>query len=225
MSSKVAPGKIHRALGDKQRVRIVGELQRAPKGLDAQELAERLALHPNTIRWHLGVLADAGLVRSHPEGRSTPGRPRIVYALSDSTDAGDSESHRLLATILTGALTELEDGSTRAESAGRAWGRFLVRRRPGRRLTDEEATREVVGLLAQQGFRPEAGENEICMHHCPYRELAPGIVCAVHLGLIDGALTELESSLEVERLDPFVEPELCVARLRTRRASSGASRD
>jgi predicted ArsR family transcriptional regulator len=225
MSSEVGPGKIHRALADKQRVRIVDELQGAPTGLDAHELAERLALHANTIRWHLGVLADAALVRSRPEGRSTPGRPRIVYTFDDRTDAGDTESHRLLATILTGALTELDDGSARAESAGRAWGRHLVRRPPGRPLDDEEATREVVGLLSQQGFRPEAGENEIRMHHCPYRELAPGIVCAVHLGLVDGALTELGSSREVERLDPFVEPELCIARLRARHATSRASRD
>jgi len=54
------------------------------------------------------------------------------------------------------------------------------------------------------------------MHTCPFRELAQsgqGIVCAVHQGLISGALEELRSSLEVERLEPFVEPELCVARL------------
>ena len=209
-------GKIHRALADKQRVRIVAELQRSPAGLDAQELAERLSLHPNTIRWHLGVLADAALVRSRPEGRSTPGRPRIVYSLSDRTDAGDSESHRLLATILTGALAEVTDGSDRAETAGRAWGRYLVRRPPGRSLDEVKAIEEVVELLAQQGFRPEGDEQQIRMHHCPYRELASGIVCAVHLGLIDGALGELGNSLEVERLDPFVEPELCVARLRAR---------
>jgi len=225
MRSGAVPGKIHRALADKQRVRIVDELRRAPNGLDTQELAERLALHPNTIRWHLGVLADAALVRSRPEGRSTPGRPRIVYALSDRTDAGDSESHRLLATILTGALAEVTDGSARAETAGRAWGRYLAKRPPGRPLDDENATAEVVELLVQQGFRPEAGEDEIRMHHCPYRELAPGIVCAVHLGLIEGALTELGSSLEVERLDPFVEPELCVARLRPRRPAGSTSRD
>jgi predicted ArsR family transcriptional regulator len=218
MSTEATPGKIHRALADRQRTRIVDELRRAHAGLDAQQLAERLGLHPNTIRWHLGVLADASLIRSRPEGRSTPGRPRIVYTLSEETDTGDSESHRLLATILTGALSELDDGSTRAESAGRAWGRYLVRRQPGRRLDDEEATREVVELLAQQGFRPESGEAEIRMHHCPYRELAPGVVCAVHLGLVDGALAELGSGLEVAGLDPFVEPELCIARLRARPA-------
>ena len=126
MDAGAAPGKIHRALADEHRTRIVDELQRAPHGLDAYELAERLGLHPNTIRWHLGILADAVIVSSRPEGRGKPGRPRILYTLSD--DTGDSESYHLLATILAGALDELEDGSARAEAAGRAWGRYLVKR-------------------------------------------------------------------------------------------------
>ncbi|HEU5213280.1 MAG TPA: hypothetical protein VFU10_10965 [Gaiellaceae bacterium] len=46
-------------------------------------------------------------------------------------------------------------------------------------------------------------EGEIRMHHCPYR---------------DGALAELGSGLEVDRLEAFVEPSLCVAWL-SRRAS------
>jgi predicted ArsR family transcriptional regulator len=55
------------------------------------------------------------------------------------------------------------------------------------------------------------------MHSCPFRELAetgPRIVCAVHRGLISGALEELGAALEVEQLDAFVEPELCIARSR-----------
>ena len=214
MKARVPLGKIHRALADEHRRRIVDELRREPNGLDTNEFAQRLHLHPNTIRWHLGVLADAGIVTSQPVGRKTPGRPRIVYKLCDDTDAGDGESYRLLATILTGAVSELDDGSSRAEDAGRAWGRYLVDRPPPHvAVSDADAVQEVVDLLAHQGFRPEVGESEIRMHHCPFRELTPGIVCAVHLGLISGALDELGSRVEVERLDPFVEPELCVVRL------------
>jgi predicted ArsR family transcriptional regulator len=216
MDVGIQPGKLHRALADEHRARIVDELRRAPHGLDAQELAQRLGLHANTVRWHLGVLADAAIVSSKRAGRSGPGRPRIIYMLREGPDPGDGESHRLLATILTSALSELEDGLSRAANAGRAWGRYLVRRPPNRRLGAAEATREAVELLAEQGFRPEADGGEIRMHHCPYRELAPGIVCAVHQGMLDGALAELGSDLVVERLDPFVEPELCVARLRRR---------
>ncbi len=217
MGAAAQSGKIHRALADRHRARIVDELRAEPDGIDAHELAERLGLHPNTIRWHLGILADAGIVASRPESRSTPGRPRIVYALLEDTDSGAEESYRLLATILTGALSQLEEGSARAEIAGSAWGRYLVDRPPPHMpLSDADATREVVRLLAEQGFRPDGASSEIRMHRCPYAEIAPGIVCAVHLGLISGALGELGSSLDVERLDPFVEPELCIARLRHR---------
>ena len=57
------------------------------------------------------------------------------------------------------------------------------------------------------------------MRRCPFHDLAesqPEIVCAVHRGLIAGALEELGSGLEVEGLDVFVEPDLCVARLARR---------
>jgi predicted ArsR family transcriptional regulator len=209
---------VHRALADERRARIVEELRDDPAGLDAQELAARLGLHPNTVRWHLAILADAELVSSHTGARTTPGRPRIVYTLGH--DAGEGESYRLLATILHGAFGRLDDAFARAEAAGRAWGRYLVRRPPPNEPPSREAAvGEVVALLAQHGFRPEAEGDEIRMHRCPFRELAqlqPRTVCAIHQGLMAGAFDGLQSAVEVERLEPFVEPELCVARLRAR---------
>ncbi|GIV00644.1 MAG: hypothetical protein KatS3mg014_2259 [Actinomycetota bacterium] len=41
----------------------------------------------------------------------------------------------------------------------------------------------------------------------------PEIVCSVHLGLLEGALEALGVRAATE-LRPFLEPELCVARLR-----------
>jgi predicted ArsR family transcriptional regulator len=221
MRSEPSPGKIHRALADEHRARMVDELRRAPHGLDVQQLSVRLGLHPNTIRWHLDVLADAAIVRSSPAGRGRPGRPRILYALTDTTDVGDAESYPLLASILSGALAEVEGGSARAEAAGHAWGRYLARRPPSRRADADQTRREVVELLAQQGFRPERVGDEIRLYHCPYRALAPGIVCSAHRGVIAGALTELGGSVELERLEPLVEPRLCVVRLRSGRVEEG----
>jgi predicted ArsR family transcriptional regulator len=208
--------RVHRALADERRARILEELRGSPDGLDVRQLAERVDLHPNTVRWHLAILADAELVSSRVGERATPGRPRIVYTLGRGSAEG--ESYRLLATIFHNALGRLENASALAVDAGRAWGRYLVRRPPSNAPPDRDAVvGEVVGLLAQHGFRPEPDGDEIRMHRCPFRELAelePRTVCAVHRGLLEGALDELGSDLEIEELQSFVGPELCVARFR-----------
>jgi predicted ArsR family transcriptional regulator len=206
----------HRALADPRRSRILDEVLRRPEGADVASLAELCGLHPNTVRWHLGVLADAGIVRSQAETRSTPGRPRVLWLATEPDGAG-RENYRLLATILTGAAADAEDGAARAEAAGRAWGRFLVERPPPHvRTTDDESVGAVVELLDHEGFEPERADETIRMRRCPFRDLAEthgAIVCPIHRGLISGALAELGSSLEVSELQPFVEPNLCVARL------------
>jgi predicted ArsR family transcriptional regulator len=208
---------LHRALADERRARLVRELGSAEDGLDVQELAHRVGLHPNTLRWHLGILADAGVVESHAAARAAPGRPRIVYTLAAGAPDRGGDEYRLLAGMLTHAVAELDDGPQRAEQAGRAWGRYLVERpSPLARTGDGEAIQKVVQLLAQQGFAPAASGSEIRMRRCPFHDLAeshPEIVCTVHRGLISGALAELGSDLEVEELDAFVEPDLCVAKL------------
>jgi predicted ArsR family transcriptional regulator len=210
-----APTAVHHALADARRARLVEALRGAPAGRDVESLASAVGLHPNTVRWHLGVLADAGLVESRRARRSSPGRPRILYRLTREARSSGSDEHRLLATILTGALADLEGGSERAEEAGRAWGRYLVRR-PPHLPVPENAVGEVIGLLDEQGFEPEASGREIGMRRCPFHDLAeshPEVVCAVHRGVIDGALEELGSDLAVERLDVLVRQDLCVARL------------
>ena len=205
---------------DERRARLVEELRAAPDGRDAQDLAARLGLRANTVRWHLGVLADAGLVESQPAPRPSPGRPRILYRLTGKAATARSDEYRLLATILTGAVSELDDGPHSAEAAGSAWGRYLVRRPPPHvQLGEDEAVGEVVELLDAQGFAPEAHVREIHMHRCPFHDLAeshPEIVCAVHRGVVSGALDELGSELEVEGLDVFARPDLCIARLAPR---------
>jgi predicted ArsR family transcriptional regulator len=214
----------HRALADERRAAIVDELRAEVDGLDAGELARRVGLHPNTVRWHLGILGDAGIVASQPAARTTPGRPRIVYSLTRDGAGRARDEHRLLATIFAGALAGAEEGAERAEEAGRAWGRYLIARAPMTRTADEEAVEEVTGLLEQQGFEPSAERREIHMHRCPFYDLAeahPEVVCPVHKGLISGALTALGSELEVEGLDVFVRPDLCVARLAPRAEVEG----
>jgi predicted ArsR family transcriptional regulator len=39
------------------------------------------------------------------------------------------------------------------------------------------------------------------------------VVCPIHLGLMQGALSTWKAPVEVDRLEPFVEPGLCLAHL------------
>lgn len=210
------PRTLHRALADESRQRLVNELRDEREGLDAQELGRRLGLHANTVRWHLGVLADAGLVSQRRAARATPGRPRTIYALSPGAGSSGKEEFRLLASVLTGALAQDREAETKAEVAGFDWGRYLApRRAPLAPPSDEEAIAEIVHLLDDQGFAPEVEGDEVRLHRCPYADLAeqhPEVVCAVHRGIVAGALDSLGSDLDVE-LTPFVQPELCVVRL------------
>jgi predicted ArsR family transcriptional regulator len=208
------PTSVHRALADPSRANIVGELRAAPDGLGVDELAERLGLHANTVRWHLGVLRDAGLVTARRSERRTPGRPRTIYALSREAEPRRDE-FRLLASVLTSALANRDDGRDRAERAGWSWGRFVApRREPLAPPDDDEVIDELVQLLDDQGFEPDRQGREVELRRCPYYDLAeqhPDIVCGVHRGLLAGALDELGSTLGAD-LKPFVRPDVCLVR-------------
>jgi predicted ArsR family transcriptional regulator len=217
MSENAVPTRLHRALADKRRVQILDALRKSPDGLDAHALAGLLGVHANTVRWHLAILTDAGFIASRPGPRGKRGRPRTMYTLVEGPKTREQENYRLLATILTGLLSRVDNSVLQAVDAGRGWGRYLVRTPPPHlRLSDADAVQAVVDLLAEHGFCPETGCDEIRMRACPFHDLArthPGVVCGVHRGLISGALAELGTELEVERLDPFVEHDLCIARL------------
>jgi predicted ArsR family transcriptional regulator len=198
------------------RARLEAALRAAPEGLDAEELAERLGVHANTVRWHLGALARADAVSSTPRPHVGRGRPRIVYQATGDPE-GTRDEYRLLAAVLSATLAAQTDGAAACEAAGREWGRYLVPRRlPLARPSDAEACATVTELLAEQGFRPVVADGAVRMRRCPFHELAesrPQVVCAVHRGLIDGALDEIGSGLRVSKLDVFVDPALCIARL------------
>ena len=91
---------VHRALADPRRAELVAALEEAVDALDASELGRRVGLHANTVRWHLGILEDAGIVGSHPEHRKTPGRPRRVWERVPRPEHDHAGEHRALARAL-----------------------------------------------------------------------------------------------------------------------------
>jgi predicted ArsR family transcriptional regulator len=211
---------LHRALSDPSRVRVLELVQQAEAPLDARELATRVGLHANTVRAHLRILAEAGLVSARREERTRPGRPRLLYqAAAEPLDEGALASYRLLAQILASNLAGSErDPSAPAEEAGRAWGAHLVRKPPPfTSISKQETIDEVVRLHEEYGFRPELRRaksgQELVLKRCPFQEVATSyqaVICPIHLGLIRGALAELGTGIEADSLEPFAEPGACV---------------
>ncbi|HET7043914.1 MAG TPA: helix-turn-helix domain-containing protein [Gaiellaceae bacterium] len=211
----------HRALADPSRARILAEL--ADDGpLDTRELARRVGLHANTVRVHLGALADAGLVAAEtvaPRGR---GRPRLAYrATGDAPDEG-GRRYRLLAEILTTLVARFGGEATeQLVEIGEAWGQHLVDSPPPlSTLSESEAVERLIALLADVGFEPELEPGKrtgkILMRPCPFLELAKRhqeVVCPIHLGLMRGALAGAGATTQATKLEPFVRPDLCVAHL------------
>lgn len=212
---------IHRALANPSRLRILDVLRIRKQPLDASDLASEVGLHANTVRSHLRLLEQAGLVRERPDAQGGRGRPHHVFELAPEIARADA--YQLLAGILATSLArEGDEESRRAEEAGRAWGHELMRRSELPKFADGgDPIDQVVGLLQDCGFDPayEAsgdGEHTIVTTSCPFGELADeyvDVVCPVHLGLMRGALDELGAPLAAGTLEPHAKGVGCVARL------------
>ncbi|GAA0630773.1 helix-turn-helix domain-containing protein [Streptomyces thermocarboxydovorans] len=222
MSERTLQDPVGAPVAGESRAQVLDVLRASPGGLGVREIAERTGLHANTARFHLDTLVKEGLAERGTEGGGRPGRPRAVYrAVASRTPAG-RRSYRLLARMLTGLVTEaLPQPAQSAVTAGEAWGRYLADTPPpSRRVGHDEAVRRLTRVLTDAGFAPgsvqERPDPVIPLHHCPFREIAEEhreVVCSLHLGLMRGVLKEVRAPVRVDRLEPFVEPSLCLARL------------
>ncbi|MGW9557799.1 helix-turn-helix transcriptional regulator [Nocardiopsis sp. NPDC055551] len=213
----IDPGE-HRVLADPSRVAVLQILRRSDHPMDVREIAEVVGLHANTVRSHLALLTDRGLVLADPEERDRPGRPRTLYTPADDDEQRD---YRMLAEALVAHLSAIEgDQAEAAVRAGQAQGERLIDSRGTRPPVDADTARATVtDLLRETGFRPRPSPDgtRIDLRHCPFREVAeaaPDVVCGVHLGMIRGALERMRAPVEAVRLRPFATPGHCVAELR-----------
>lgn len=219
--------RVHRALASGVRTRML-EVLRGEPDLDVAALAERLDLHVNTVRTHLGVLEDAGLVAAVVEERDRPGRPRRLFRATPAAEAApplaDDRGYRFLAGVLAGYLdATADDAAAAAEEAGAAWGRHVVESpAPFQRVAPTEAVDRLLELQREFGFEPrlldtDTEQPRVLLRRCPFLDVArehPDVVCSVHLGLLRGALAELEVDVTAQDLLPWARPDGCLASLR-----------
>jgi predicted ArsR family transcriptional regulator len=200
--------------------------------VDAAELAARLKLHVTTVRFHLDALCDQGALERTRIARAGVGRPRTGYvAVRDKLD------YQRLAEVLAVELGDTaQKRRRRAERAGWRWAERITAGsapEPVAAQASSDALDRRVAMTAEifqrMGFGPEltppakavdgVRTRTMRLHACPVRELAadhPEVGCALHRGLLAGLLadpnTPARSALHTE-LEPFVEPELCIARV------------
>ena len=186
---------VYKALADDTRYAIYTELAQSPSSRSATDLADRIGLHPNTVRPHLERMREAGLVEVEAAHRGTVGRPQLRYSLAPGAPGLglDPPAHTLLAGLL-GALAEARGANhVDATDLGRRWGEEAV----SRRRSGAGCLNALVAELDRLGFEPSLpGEDttdgvRVDFLHCPFRELAeayPDLVCNLHRGIVEGVV-------------------------------------
>lgn len=200
---------------------VLRVLKAAADPMSIAAIADELGVHPNTVRFHLDTLVSDGRVEHVEPERKRPGRPPLMFRALRQMDPEGPRHYQVLAEILATSIADGRDPRAKALAAGRAWGRKLKPPVPhGKKLAAKQSIDRLVGVLGEFGFAPErrksGGEQQIGLRHCPFLELAEirsDVVCPIHLGLMQGVLESSAAPVAVDRLDAFVEPDLCLAHL------------
>jgi len=229
-SGAVSPGgprlDVLKALGDNTRYAIYLELARAGSPRSTADVAESLALHPNTVRPHLERMREVGLLEVEADGRGSVGRPQHRYALAaDAPSLGlEPPTFPLLARMLAplAAASELEpdDVALVGAEAGRAMAAAgAAARTSSTRRTCVDA---VTAMLSELGFDPAVVRDDdaasIAFTHCPFAELAaayPEVVCHLHRGLVEGYVEQIGGA-SVERFGTLADRDPCQVELSVR---------
>lgn len=210
----VAPGTTSRA-----RARVLAALTETAEPLSLAVLSDTTSLHVNTLREHLDALQQQGLVSralAEPHGR---GRPAWLYTAARAAAPNGVREYAGLASALADSIRRHSpDPAEEGREAGQGWGRDLAARQgppPGPGAV--AARRHVVGLLDDLGFAPETTSRatSVRLTRCPLLDAAtanPEVVCSVHRGIVEGALSQWGAP-EAVTLLAFSEPGACRLRL------------
>lgn len=193
-------------LAQPTRARLFTLLAELRRPVGTGELAERIGLHPNGVRVHLGLMEDAGLItRRHvPQLR---GRPRDGWTISSEARPGGERPSAYvdLGRWLARAMPTHGGGLPEVEATGRQIGRELVPE-----PSQSGASAGIEMTLATLGFAPHevdgrGGAVTFCLGNCPFRDAArenQELICTLHRGMTRGLLDILSPDLELSGFEP-----------------------
>ncbi|TBT93066.1 transcriptional regulator [Propioniciclava tarda] len=207
------------------------------EGLTASELGDRIGLHATTVRFHVDQLLGGGLLLAH-DVKVSVGRPRRHYVANPgSITTSEPGTYRLLAGLLADSFLDAQSEGVpqTAEEAAAQWvernrDKFVPEglglspaKTPGHFLAKAGALVDVLqtwGYTTKLSTTDDGQTVELGLNDCPIRELAqvnPGVACGVHRGLIQATMATLGEDRAAIGLVPFIEPDLCIARVSTAR--------
>ncbi|WP_144792852.1 ArsR family transcriptional regulator [Microbacterium paludicola] len=186
------------------RVQILHLVQsRSPRTIG--DLCDATGLHQNTIREHLQRLIEGGYIIASTERRTTRGRPRTLYSAATGTPEASSDVAR--------------EKITAAARRG-----DLMRRALPQTASDlgTEAAHQLDALiehLEESGFEPVIDDDQLTVDltPCPHAAARPEdrpVLCRVHLGLMQGVLTQAGGPLTADFVQEPAAPEECTVQLR-----------
>lgn len=199
-----------RGLTQPRRLTLLRAVQRVP-GRRAGELASETGIPLNTVRDHLRVLENEGLIRVDTVQVGKAGRPPVTYhPVREATSNPVAEAR-------------IEGASTR--------GALLRAISPGETTTlDAPAQRQIDVLyehLDDAGLDPQVDEQSLTFElaPCRYHDMIDedrALVCGVHARLVQDVLRQSPGPLALRKLEPFVTAHQCRVML-TRRASDAST--
>jgi predicted ArsR family transcriptional regulator len=198
------------------RARVLRRIRGAEHDVDVAELVESTGIGAPTVRFHLDRLEQDGLVQRAGTVRAARGRPRVLYRAVAQADPG-IRRYDLLASILLADLEGQENSHDHAALIGSKWGEsYATASGP---VSDPVSA--VVELLDDAGFAPvRQGQEVIELLNCPFIDAVLGheqLPCALHAGLINGALGTWNSDTTLSHLEPMARPGVCRATLGPKR--------
>jgi predicted ArsR family transcriptional regulator len=159
-----------------------------------KELEDVLGVSTTAVREHLSHLYANGLVTSHSV-RHGPGRPRLVYTLTDKAQTLFPKQYELLINLLLQEIA-IQEGAHRVEQLLERVGKRLASEYSERISEDDVRIRldELRTMLETRGIAAElqpSGEG-LKILSCPFLDVAQehGEVCTMERQMIEQVLGE-----------------------------------
>ncbi|MHA3723543.1 helix-turn-helix transcriptional regulator [Leucobacter sp. HY1910] len=212
-----ASGRTHSAT----RETLLRLIEAQPEAVTIAQLATASGCHENTVRGHVHALWRDGFLDRELAEAAGKGRPSWLWrAAAGSSAQADSPYAGLAMALADGLAATGDEAPDRARAVGLAWGRTLAAELP-RAASADDARRTVIAVMQEQGFAPRADTSEarVLLKRCPLVAAAvhrPEIVCAVHLGMVEGALEAIGARDAGSTLTPMTGPGECTLELRVR---------